>query len=244
MNKNQFFIVGAQRSGTTYLYNILEQHPKICMAKPTKPEPKYFLNKELNDVNLDEYYLKYYSNCSNDNIFGEKSTSYYENENVAKLIFKCFPNAKILFCLRNPVERALSNYYFSVNNNLEKRSLEEVFIEEKKISYNINTTSVNPFDYLKRGIYIDFIKMYLKYFNKNQIYIAIFDDLINNLDEIRSIYDFLSVDKKFIPSSIQQVVNASSKDLCPDRKVLDFLKKYYKKHNQELKMIIQKDLSW
>ena len=43
MSDNQFFIVGAQRSGSTYLYNLLDGHPDVCMAKHVRPEPKYFL---------------------------------------------------------------------------------------------------------------------------------------------------------------------------------------------------------
>jgi hypothetical protein len=116
MNKNQFFIVGAQRSGTTYLYNILDEHPEICMAQPVKPEPKYFLNKKLLDINIDEYYKMYYYENKKIKIYGEKSTSYYENEEVAKSIALTFPLTKIIFILANPVDRAISNYKFSVQN--------------------------------------------------------------------------------------------------------------------------------
>jgi hypothetical protein len=40
---DHFFIVGAQRSGTTYLYHLLSEHPSINMATPVWPEPKFFL---------------------------------------------------------------------------------------------------------------------------------------------------------------------------------------------------------
>jgi len=46
-NKEHFFVVGAQRSGTTYLYNVLDEHPQIFMAKPVRPEPKFFFPKIL-----------------------------------------------------------------------------------------------------------------------------------------------------------------------------------------------------
>ncbi|MEZ9601590.1 sulfotransferase, partial [Vibrio sp. 10N.286.46.A8] len=58
---NQFFIVGAQRSSTTWLYKMLQQHPEIKMAEPVKPEPKYFLN-DIFDNKKDNYLTKYFKN--------------------------------------------------------------------------------------------------------------------------------------------------------------------------------------
>ena len=52
---NHFFIVGAQRCGTTYLYNLLDEHPEIEMAKPVKPEPKFFMKDDLFEKGLDFY---------------------------------------------------------------------------------------------------------------------------------------------------------------------------------------------
>jgi len=242
MNRQQFFIVGAQRSGTTYLYDILDQHPEICMAKPVRPEPKFFLNKKLDEINLDEYYQTYYQQCCESKVLGEKSTSYYENESVAKILYASCPNAKIIFCLRNPVKRALSNYQFSVDNGLETRTLEEVFIENKSIKNFNFSTSVNPFNYLGRGEYAKYIKMYQKYFPKNQIKVLIFEELVNNESEIKKLYDFLEVDSNFIPSNIEKVVNASSKKDSVNENVVLKIQEYYKSHNEELSEILDNPL--
>ena len=243
MNKKQFFIVGAQRSGTTYLYDILDQHPKICMAKPVRPEPKYFLNKKLDEINLDEYYQTYYQQCSKSKVFGEKSTSYYENEEVAKILSVSCPHAKIIFCLRNPVKRALSNYQFSVDHGLETRTLEEVFVENKSIENFNFSTSVNPFNYLGRGEYARYIKMYQKYFPKNQIKVLIFEELVNNENEIKKLYDFLEVDSNFIPSNLEKVVNASSKKESINENIALKIQEYYKAHNEELSEMLNNALN-
>ena len=59
---NVFFIVGGQRCGTTYLYNLLEKHPSICLAKPSFPHPKYFINQDKKDINYLNYFSKYLCN--------------------------------------------------------------------------------------------------------------------------------------------------------------------------------------
>ena len=108
-----FFIVGAQRTGTTYLYNHLQNHPSICMLEPLQPEPKYYL-QPLSKIDKSEY-LKLFNNKKRSKALGEKATTYIESKTTALKIKKHFPDGKIIICLRDPVERALSNYFFSYN---------------------------------------------------------------------------------------------------------------------------------
>ena len=172
---NNFFIVGAQRSGTTYLYEILDEHPEICMAKPIKPEPKFFLDDRF--FKGHEYYEQTYYKHANEHskVLGEKSTSYYENEFVAKRIKATYPNSKIIFILRNPVYRAISNYFFSVNNKLETRSLEDVFINHLPAPTFPETISTNPFDYYGRSEYLNHIKKFFDSFSPANVRIIIFE---------------------------------------------------------------------
>jgi hypothetical protein len=60
---SRFFIVGAQRSGTTYLWHALNHHPEICMASPVRPEPKFFMQEELWKKGKDYYERAYFSEC-------------------------------------------------------------------------------------------------------------------------------------------------------------------------------------
>jgi len=234
MPKNQFFIVGAQRSGTTYLYTILEEHPEICMAKPVKPEPKYFLQ---DNINISEYYNKYYNNCSNlTKVFGEKSTSYYENEKVAQKIATNLPLCKIVFILANPIDRAISNYKFSYENGIETRTLEEVFLEEKKIDTSKYKTSVNPFAYKERGFYHQYLEYYYTYFPKENIKVIIKENFTNNIESIQNLYAFLGLNSNFIPPSYNLVVNKSRNTVVYENltEVRHKLSCFYKENNQIL----------
>jgi hypothetical protein len=164
---DHFFIAGAQRSATTYLYHLLAEHPEIEMAQPVRPEPKFFLVDELFEHGLAYYRERFFPGKPGARLRGEKSTSYMESEIAAQRIARCFPESHILFLLRDPIERAISNYWFSVNNGLESLPLEEAFRreEERWQQYDRSRVSVSPYAYLRRGRYIDFIEVYERYFS-------------------------------------------------------------------------------
>jgi len=120
------FIIGAQRSGSTYLYKVLNCHPEVSMAQPVRPEPKFFLNELLVSKGKKFYEETYFSSHKlGARYFGEKSTSYIESTDAAMRIKKYYPDARILIILRDPVLRAYSNYRFSVVNKLEPLSFEQ-----------------------------------------------------------------------------------------------------------------------
>lgn len=205
-----FFIVGAQRSGTTWLYHMLSQHPQILMAEPVRPEPKYFL-RSSDSVSKTDYQTSYFSKLSNKKmVCGEKSTTYIESENAAKLIASTFPSAKIIMMLRDPAQRAISNYNFSVNNGLESRSIADALFDAKarpKLEHHLST---DPFNYLARGQYEKYIHMYLKYFSGKNIKIVTKENATTNVKELQAIYDFLGVDADFIPEEFDSERNRSN----------------------------------
>tara|TARA_X000001036_G_C20692402_1_gene809863 strand:- start:4668 stop:5435 length:768 start_codon:yes stop_codon:yes gene_type:complete len=204
-----FFIIGAQRCGTTWLSKTLDLHPEIVMATPISPEPKYFLqaNDPLDD--LEVYIQRFFPNVSDGLICGEKSTSYIEFESAASSICKLIPEAKIIVVLREPKSRAISNYQFSLDSGLEKRDINEAFINEEQTvaSYKNPDLSVCPFAYLARGKYVNYLSKYLQYFPKNQIKVILFENLICNQSSYSSILNFLGVPKE--DADLDHVVNQS-----------------------------------
>ena len=80
MKLKHFFIIGAQRSGTTSLAKILDEHPQIIMAKPFRPEPKYFINTDYANLNYNQYLKLFFPKISNNKLLGEKTTAYMDND--------------------------------------------------------------------------------------------------------------------------------------------------------------------
>jgi N-acetyl-gamma-glutamylphosphate reductase len=110
-----FFIVGAMRTGTTYLTTLLDEHPEIEMIKPFSPEPKSFVvNRNYTESDKIEYINKNFS--PHIQIRGEKTVFYCEAEHSAKAIQSLFPDAIIIFLVRHPLFRAVSNYFFNENS--------------------------------------------------------------------------------------------------------------------------------
>ncbi|WP_330114621.1 sulfotransferase [Pseudomonas sp. JS3066] len=242
---SNFIVVGAQRSGSTYLYNLLAQHPEIAMAQPVRPEPKYFLNRAVNEVDLDGYFGTYFSAANeSQHVLGEKSTSYYEVPAAADCIRAALPGTKIIFILRDPVHRAISNYYFSLNHGLETRTLEEVFIDDAPApSLEGRTLSVNPFDYLGRGEYHRFVTIYQDRFPADQIFICTLEQLRVDDAELTRLYGFLGIDTTFRPENRQKVVNDSKKIAPVPAQVIEKLTGYYRDHNEKLAELTGLDLS-
>jgi len=204
-----FFVAGAQRSGTTYLYRLLAEHPEIEMAQPLRPEPKFFLIDTLFEQGLPSYKKRFFEGKAGAWLRGEKSTSYMESEKAAKRIASCFPAAKILFLLRDPIERAISNYWFSVNNGLETLSMAEAFLQEEArwLDFNPEHVSVSPYAYLRRGRYIDYISIYERYFPAENIKTMLYEQLVRSENFIQNLYTFLRVANDFRPSILDQAVN-------------------------------------
>ena len=138
------FIVGAQRSGTTYLYQILTNHPQVAMAQPVRPEPKFFLDERLVAQGKDYYENTYFNErVEATSYLGEKSTSYIESIEAAQRIHSLYPDARILMILRDPVVRAYSNYRFSVAHQLEKLTFMEALVAEPERLFMFQAVSPN-----------------------------------------------------------------------------------------------------
>lgn len=241
MNRNQFFIIGAQRSGTTYLYTVLDEHPQICMAKPARPEPKFFISDTAVGWGKELYESHYYTR-NNARAYGEKSTSYIEHPLAIEGILAFYPEARILIMLRNPVERALSNYFFSVENGIETRSLEEVFLKNTPPPELHLKTSVSPFAYLDRGIYIDYIRPYIDAFGRERTKILTMEEFTGNADGLRELFSFLEVDPSVTIPSVEQIVNGAERRTPVDDAIYQHLTKYYSNYNILLSEYLNIDL--
>ena len=207
------FIVGAQRSGSTYLKEILGSHPQIAMAHSVKAEPKFFLDEELVGKGKSYYEKLYFHSLQpTTSLIGEKSTSYLESEEVAIRIKSFYPDAYILIILRNPIFRAYSNYLFSKFNMLESLDFGDALeFEKERIAKKRFNTSVCPWAYVQRGHYINYIQHYANLFNRDNIKIIIFEELINNLSTVRNLYNWLGIETAFSPPALEKIINPGTK---------------------------------
>ncbi len=213
MNKH-LFIIGAQRSGTTYLWNILNAHPDVYMSQPVRPEPKYFLDPENISGGYDRYLNTCFPERTDTKWMGEKSTSYIESEDAAQNIFEMIPDARILVVLRDPVERAISNYFFTRDHGLEPYGLERALREEKSRipEWDRSNISVSPHAYAERGRYMQYLTHWEQLFGKEQLLLLIFEQLTSNEIAIKDLYYRLDLDASVLPDNLSERANTGSTD--------------------------------
>lgn len=207
------FLIGAQRSGTTSLYHLLEAHPQIEMARPMRPEPKFFLRQDIESLQPEDYYKAHFQAASTAALRGEKSTSYIEFESAARRIANWFPGAKILLIVREPIARAISNYYFTKNHGLEPLLLEDALRQEeqRRDNYDRSKISASPYAYRKRGHYMEYIDVYRRYFPDEAIKVLIYEEFIGKLEPVKALYGWLGVDTDFSPDDLTKQHNPSER---------------------------------
>ena len=209
-----FIIAGAPRSGTTWLYHLLDRHPEIYMAVPEKPEPKFFLIDELFDRGMDYYAQKWFSRVPEGQICGEKSTNYLENRPAAMRIHRHLPKVKLIFILRNPIDRAYSNYLWSRMNGLENQNFAEALRMEDRRERKTpdHLRYARPHAIFSRGLYAILLQNYFNLFPRKQILCLRYEDIIQRPEKLaENVHLFLMVEYR--PQDIKNlgVINASKK---------------------------------
>lgn len=193
-----FIIGGAPRSGTTLLCHLLEQHPDVFMMKPYIPEPKVFVAP--NPDGPEEFLRRYAEGLAGagpEHALGEKTSYYLENEHVPARIADTLGLLRLLFIVREPVQRAYSNYLWSRKNGLETLPFEEaVQLEGTRVSpLGPEREYARPFDYLTRGRYATFAERYYTQFGRDMVAFVLYEDLERRpIDIMQEIQAFVDVD--------------------------------------------------
>lgn len=176
MNWPNFFIVSAPKSGTTTLYEYFRSVPEVYM--PSIKEPEYFAPGIIpfgyDRPMTKQEYLDLFKNVKNESAIGEASTNYLQNPESAKLIHESVPQARIIIILRDPVQRAYSDYLWNIRSGHEYDNIHDAIYRDLKIvKEGVKIPKV-----LESGLYSHHLRRYLDTFDSDQIKIIIFEDLI------------------------------------------------------------------
>ncbi len=191
------YIIGAQKSGTTTLYDWISQHPQVY-GDPLAKDFPFFSQDSLYKKGPKEL-AKFSKGAKPDQlVLGGDANAMFVKYG-AKRLYETIPKAKLIAILRNPVDRAYSAYCYAVERLLENRSFEKA-IEEELAGYNYSWFDSMQKDYLKHGLYAQQLKSILQYYPKEQVSVIIFEEWKKEPVKImRDLFKFLEIDKNFIP---------------------------------------------
>lgn len=231
-----FVIGGAPRSGTTWLYQALDRHPVVRLARPVRPEPKFFLVDSEFAKGVGYYAERWFSGVPEGVLSGEKSTNYLESRVAAERMAGVMPGVKLIFVLREPASRAFSNYRFTLMNGLENLDFAAALDDEprREQTYEERFRFSRPFSYFSRGLYADHLAHWLERFPREQLLITTFEELVTRPGEVLSdVHRFLGVEPRPADAEGLGVVNAAD-ELIVDTSLLESLRLRYEEPNRRL----------
>ncbi len=201
-----FLIVGVQKAGTTSIYNYLQEHPQVYMS-PVKETN--FLEKDWQTLAKDkqnkngiitlEDYSRLFAGVKDEIAIGEASPNYlFHYQSSVPRIQKYVPDAQLIIVLRNPIERAYSDYLMHIRDAIGYRPLAE------QIKYAADKSFI-----IRKGFYYTPIQYYLNSFRTEQVQVFLYDDLIqDSLKFMQSMYRYIGVDDSLEIDTTKKVQTA------------------------------------
>jgi hypothetical protein len=176
-------VIGGLKCGTTSLHHYLGLHPEIQMSRPK--ELNYFV-QELNwDLGSDWYASHFGPEAA---VRGESSphyTNYPRFDGVAERMGGVIPSARLIYMVRNPIDRMLSHYLHNVAGGYDDRPLDVALAEPDSA-------------YANRSHYWKQLERYLECFDSSRILVVAREDLLRErAGTMREVFRFLGVDESF-----------------------------------------------
>ena len=204
-------IIGVQKAGTTALASFLNQHPSIYMVDGK--EAHVFDHPEFDQqANKQEFTTQLYqtklSNYQNQSIICDATPITIFKPEFIQACYQFNPSAKFIVILRDPIERAVSQYHMEFARNNENRSMLTAFLLEafrlKGINQPPSWDIDSPFrthSYLRRGRYNKQLKSLYAIVPKNQVLVLQQEALKNQHKQtMHKVFEFLDLPAHDIPS--------------------------------------------
>ncbi|MEY8765816.1 MULTISPECIES: sulfotransferase domain-containing protein [Francisella] len=269
-----FMIIGAQKAGTSSLFDYLDS---LDGFEGSRVKETNFFDRDDDFNKGKDYYLSFFRCGKNIKSF-EATPDYLYDPKTPKRINKTLNTNKFIVLLRNPVDRAYSQWNMwrtSFLHQNKREMLERFNISKDSYFYNLMMANAYPSfnetinedickyhgkdvdispGNVRRGIYYDQIERYLEYYEMENFLFLDFRDLKNNTHEVlKQVFDFLDINgvdsQKMLDSFKMPEQNISNKGIYEsksdeDREVLEYLRDFYKPHNEKLYKLIGRRFDW
>lgn len=248
-----FLIIGAQKGGTTFLYNVLRRHPHVKAA--VKKEIHFFDTFRFRR-GVDWYRTQFPQQQQEDGqrvITGEASPYYLFYPHAARRVAETIPQAKLIALLRNPIDRAYSDYQHTLRQGNETLGFNEALdLEEERLrgekekilaDESYRSIDYRRSSYLARGIYVDQLEEWHRYFDPKQLLILKSEDFFASpLETLELVLEFLGLPERDFKLEGKRNEGGYSEPMDPETR--RWLQEYYEPHNKRLYEYLGVDFGW
>lgn len=165
-----FFLIGAPKAGTTSLYHYLKSHPQIFLS--SLKESFFFCSERYTQPEFLKEFESLFDDAASEKAVGEACAGYLFSKNACKNISNALPDAKLILILRDPAQRAYSEYLMQYRSGRVKLESRQDAMEESFLAH-IEQEGSSRF-------YFANIQRVLQFFDKAQLKIILFEDLKND----------------------------------------------------------------
>jgi hypothetical protein len=253
-----YLIVGAQKGGTSALYEYLVRHPLV--GRSTNEEVHYF---SLNYARGTAWYRGHFPTAARaayvrrrygrELVTGESSPYYLFHPHAVERIRELLPDARLIVVLRNPVDRAYSQYNHSRQMGAEPLESFEAGLaaEPGRLDGEVEKMLADPFynsfshfnhSYLARGLYVEQLERLYRLFDERQILLETAEDLATKTDDVYvRVLEFLGLPVRRLSHYPPQNVRRYPPMRPETRRRLV---EYFSEPNERLYAFLGRDLGW
>jgi Sulfotransferase domain len=244
-------IIGAQKGGTTSLFNYLVQHPEV--RSPLGKEIHYF---DLNYARGLTWYrgrFPYSHRLRGTTLTIDASPYYLVHPMVPARVRELLPDAKLIALLRNPIDRALSHYQHERRAGREPLSFAEAIAREpERLAGELERLRDDPeyysfshhrHSYLLRGRYVQHLRLWEEFFPRSQMLILQSEQLFRDpAGTTQQVYDFLGLPSHWLKRYKTFLQGRYERDLPSELRAI--LAAHFEPHNRELYQWLGEEFDW
>jgi hypothetical protein len=243
-----FLIIGAQKGGTSTLYASLSTHPEVEGAQ--KKELHFFDRHYEDGI---ENYRRQFPKLERGQITGEATPYYIFHPLAPERVARTLPDVKLIAVLRNPVERAYSQYHSEVRKGFEDLPTfeEAIAAEAERLAGERDKVVADPtyeshslshHSYLARGIYADQFEKWLEHFSREQLLILRSEVFANRPGRVlRRCEEFLGIERG--GAKVQRAGRRGHYEPMSEE-TRTRLEEFYEPHNRRPQALVGERFRW